>query len=51
MYQQINVKYDMVKQKPIEIQIKRTWNWIGHTIRKEAKKKKKNCTGLESSGI
>jgi hypothetical protein len=37
MYQQINVKYDMVKQKPIEIQIKRRkWNWIGHTLRKEA---------------
>jgi hypothetical protein len=25
------------KQKPIEIQIKRRkWNWIGHTLRKEA---------------
>jgi hypothetical protein len=24
------------KQKPIEIQIKRNWNWIGHTLRKEA---------------
>ena len=24
------------KQKPIEIQIKRSkWNWIGHTLRKE----------------
>ena len=27
----------ITKQKPIEIQIKRkTWNWIGHTLRKEA---------------
>jgi hypothetical protein len=27
----------ITKQKPIEIQIKRRkWNWIGHTLRKEA---------------
>jgi len=27
----------ITKQKPIEIQIKiRKWNWIGHTLRKEA---------------
>jgi len=27
----------ITKQKPIEIQIKkRKWNWIGHTVRKEA---------------
>jgi hypothetical protein len=27
----------IIKQKPIEIQIKRRkWNWIGHTLRKEA---------------
>jgi hypothetical protein len=27
----------IAKQKPIEIQIKRRkWNWIGHTLRKEA---------------
>ena len=27
----------LTKQKPIEIQIeRRKWNWIGHTLRKEA---------------
>jgi hypothetical protein len=29
--------WTITKQKPIEIQIKRrNWNWIGHTLRKEA---------------
>jgi hypothetical protein len=29
--------WKIAKQKPTEIQIKRRkWNWIGHTIRKEA---------------
>ena len=42
----------ITKQKPIEIQIKRRkWNWIGHTLRKEAGSNRENCNGLESSGI
>ena len=36
----------ITKQKPIEIQIKRRkWNWIGHTLRKEAGAREK--TALE----
>jgi hypothetical protein len=31
------MKNQITKQKPIEIQIKRRkWNWIGHTLHKEA---------------
>ena len=38
----------ITKQKPIEIQIKiRKWNWIGHTLRKEAEAIEK--TALDSN--
>jgi hypothetical protein len=41
----------ITKQKPIEIQIKRRkWNWIGHTLRKEAGKKKKTALDWNPQG-
>ena len=41
----------ITKQKPIEIQIKRRkWNWIGHTLRKEAAAIKKTALDCNSQG-
>jgi len=39
------------QQKPIEIEIKRRqWNWIGHTIRKEAEAIEKTALDLNPQG-
>jgi hypothetical protein len=45
--------WSITQQEAIENQIKRRkWNWIGHTLRKEAGAiDKENCIRLESSGI
>jgi hypothetical protein len=41
----------ITKQKPIEIQIKRIkWNWIGHTLRKEAGAIEKTALDLNPQG-
>jgi hypothetical protein len=39
----------ITKQKPIEIQIKRRkWNWIGHTLRKQARTTEKTALDWNS---
>jgi len=41
----------ITKQKPIEIQIKRRkWNWIGHTLRKQAGTTEKTALDWNSQG-
>ena len=38
-------------QEPIETERKkRSWRWIGHTVRKEDGKHRQSCTGVESTG-
>jgi len=41
----------ITKQKPIEIHIKRRkWNWIGHTLRKEARAIEKTALDWNHQG-
>ena len=41
----------IIKQKPIEIQTKRRkWNWLGHTLRKEAGAIEKTALDLNPQG-
>jgi hypothetical protein len=41
----------ITKQQPIEIQIKRRkWNWIGHTLRKEAAETEKTALDWNPQG-
>ena len=41
----------ITEQKPIEIQIKRgKWNWIGHTLRKEARATEKTSLDWNPQG-
>ena len=41
----------ITQQKPIEIQVKRRkWNWIGHTLRKEAGEIEKTALNWNSQG-
>ena len=41
----------ITKQKPIEIQIRRRkWNWIGHTLRKEARAIEKTALDWNPQG-